>query len=1585
MSAASLASYVIGKLSRSAPLETAGNDMTGRSRSASSTPRLTAVWRVKSTPYEIPVPNTSPFKEDGSLLRLLRAKSMPSLVREVDFTSRSVRVSSPTSFLTPGDRYTRSPSPSPLRSSLVNPRLSFDLGEGSDSTGASLITPMNSPRDESPAEHRKLTRSASDGHIWARRKTHLRDVRDEFPAGTLPSVKNLKIKFDRNLEGKPENNAERHGRTVSRKLPHSSSDEGDCPGGDTASQHVTTRRNSRHESLERWETDAVEVARLDLQKPRKSIGELKQRFEVCVSSTEDDTLPTTQLGIHQTNLETRVRYTEETSPPRKPITVESQSERKSRHRVKNIDGTARPRAKSEPNPSAIRRLRYEPSHVSVRKLKMQFEIQATIETDYSKKPVPIQKTSEQLPKTLPKEPSLLPTAVNMVSAQNIVKENEKERRFRSELPERSTQPTQVSIDSKITPSVKKLKKQFEEAVLAQYQGKSVERDDPNRPRTTIKSQLRTPFEGNNDSQESDNTKREADQAPAPQALSSTLVKDLLRQFETLSPEEYPYEGGQKFLFEQVPETKIEQKPPDDAKAAEVVSHTLAAKRLETESIFKVDEYSFPDDKESTIASKIEEIHKRSASSSDEILITRMTCNITDDAQERNQKVDDDWSKKEKEVKNESKEPKRITEGKNVQEHEKAEETTKDKIHNGQEKQQLEGRQRVEDSEKEETERKLKQAKPRECKEKEILQERKNKEKISQDRKKTEKIETQNKDKEKVKKQADEREEEVKPGRERKEKPEETKEKHRENGNEMEGKSQLTLDTEEWQESEEKVNLHIPSDKKEELMKGKSGSIETTAEIKQERQPEGFEDNGQKTSVFTDEFASTRGNECTSDQSRNVLLQLEDSPLQSSEHKVGQLIDRFTNLLDVDFDKLEIGQPQSSEDEERRLSDVAALVGKFAKLNKIRHSSSESDEASEGPTSAGKTEAAPIPTIPANTIPGKVRTLKADELRFFETGNTSEPFIRSQSLRTKKTEPPPFVKRRSGSMREKKSGNTLLPPEDSTNAAKALPRNCRPLRPDELRFFGMGNNNIYTVREVNTSKEEVKENKQESEFNQDFRLASQGNQCQHNGFPGDDQKPSTNYDSDSDSEASILRDCDSCDSDEIQLVDETIELGDTFKSSEETEISDCEENLSCEIKEIALMNTGTEELLEPVEWDQVGEENFLVFSLRGSTINEEYGLTSMAKKENGCATAVTENDASIYIREGTILETRSVTENTLQGAKGILAEAKLCRNGSGCYREMHEVSNREVQWTEKVTLRNIANSATVLKDFHVQIPPLPHVDTYSSGRGEFTEELGSAEQRVAQLKVESELIQFSENTSQDNHKNIDQLQQVTGYEAKDDAAHCIQETENNINDEPQRLYNIPVSVRASSNYEEELVTPEDACEREEEEDDDSENTSSDTDLGLVDEAFLKMEDEIDQETCAVPLSFEIDWLQPDLNKLTGKAERVKAEKHTNTVKSTPSFLHNAEDLLCLGGLSDDVINHDEQAVTDSKISLLGRERSEEVREIYLACSGKDEEEERIEDVYLECFDFSNEQHVTLFSLLVSAVTLMIALASNYFLS
>ncbi|XP_069957180.1 uncharacterized protein [Cherax quadricarinatus] len=445
-----------------------------------------AVWGVKSIPYEIPFPIISPFKKDESLLRLLRAKSMPSLVWEEHLTSQSTRVFSPMSFLLVGDKSIKSPS--------LNQRSNFDLSEGSDSTGASLITPMNSSHEEFPVEHHKLTRSSSDGHIWATRKTEFRDVRNEFPACALSSIKNLKVKFDRNLEGHPENTTERPRRTVSRKLQHSSSDEHDCPGGDTGSQHFTTRRPSRHTNLERWDTDAVKVARLDLQKPRKSIGELKQRFELCVSN-KDDTHPSTQLGIHQ----------------------------------------------------------------------------------------------------------------------------------------------------------------------------------------------------------------------------------------------------------------------------------------------------------------------------------------------------------------------------------------------------------------------------------------------------------------------------------------------------------------------------------------------------------------------------------------------------PSEHKVGQLIDRFTNLHNFDFDdELETGQLRSKKDKtERRLSDVSTLVRKFAKLNKLRHSSSESDDASEGPPNVAK-EAAPIPTVPVISISGKVRTLKADEFCFFETSSTCEPLVRSHSLRIKKTQSSPSVKRRSGSMREKRSDNTLLPPEDSTNTAKALPRNCRPLRPDELRFFGMGNNNIYSVRELNTSKEEVKE-------------------------------------------------------------------------------------------------------------------------------------------------------------------------------------------------------------------------------------------------------------------------------------------------------------------------------------------------------------------------------------------------------------------------------------------------------------------------------------------------------------------------------
>nr|XP_045608621.1 uncharacterized protein LOC123764691 isoform X3 [Procambarus clarkii]XP_045608622.1 uncharacterized protein LOC123764691 isoform X3 [Procambarus clarkii]XP_045608623.1 uncharacterized protein LOC123764691 isoform X3 [Procambarus clarkii] len=1214
MSAASLASFVYARLS------SPDADMTGRPRHSLSTPRLTAVWRTKSIPYNIPAHTTSPFKEDGSLLRLLRAKSMPSLVLEEQLAARTRFDQSPdTTFDKSPPRRRSSSSPSPPPSGgrrLFRQRLSQDLREGTDFTSAFVSTPMNSPRDQSPAEQRKLTRSASDGHIWARRKKHLRDVRNEFPVGTLPSVKTLKNKFDGSLEGVHLTTDSGQSDTHERHL--------DAKG----TRYVTNRKSSRHESLERWVGEEVVESHEELSDPLgKTFKKLLQRFETSPPFDSNyNERKRSPMNTRQTDgTEKPPTFSPESSssPRRVREMVGSQSERKPRLKTKSRDLVTRVRARSEPDPSAIKRLSTETVPVSVKKLKMQFEMQSA------------QQESRPWQRQATAEPALKTARAPVVSyQQNAAREtgNRDSYHLKSELQELKERETrtvkaspEVTIDSKTTPSVRKLKMQFEEALLAQFNNRTIERDDTSKPRMAIKAGLRSPFEGNSHSHESEITKIEEVVAggsfAASQMFSTTSVRNLLRQFETSSPEETNDEVP-KFSFER--KGSIDHRFPIETKniterirKPKYKSRNDRRPKLEADT--QIDKSSSSENEEDTgrdrdtVRDKAPRANESfTAYAGDDEMTTELKIHrIIDEAvKESNWEIDEHWETEQKGKINDTIEQSLIIGKENIgTEIQKKLENTEDGEKD---------RRRISEEQKEEDQR------------------------SEQERRKRERLEyypvetkpTENKQELVTYREMDECK--IAPNRE---KPEE--EKPQQN-------PEIRIDNVE----QSKETTQKRDDKTETSGEGirdwqdcyvKEGWRTHEADTSGDTSPE-------KVGELVGKFATIQETE--------ISVPLENSEKDPADYKVGRLIDKFTNPRDMDFEeeRQENGvQNLVGGDGRRRLSDVTALVSKFAKINMGDHALSDSEEA------IAKARAmAPIPTIPAKSVPGKVRTLKADELRFFETGNTNEPFVRSQSLRTKKSEPPPFTKPRSGSLREKKSRMaTLSEPEGHSTAAKAsLPGNCRQLRPDELRFFGIEANTIYSVKEtsMDISNEEQNQTIQENQSNesQDFRLDSQGDLRGLSGFPGEDNNQSTNFETktgfetDSDSEESILRGGDSYDAEDLLLVDEPRKLDLIVPSHENSETSsDFEEEFSHQIQQTTVRNVGMEDGLEPLEYDG-SLEHSLEFPTEDAAIAEQSKSTLKLapEKENNCSSAAEENGTNIDVRarEETKVEFSDTEEN-----------------------------------------------------------------------------------------------------------------------------------------------------------------------------------------------------------------------------------------------------------------------------------------------------------------------------------------------------
>lgn len=415
MSAASLASYVYNKLAVGATNSPTMAD--------GSKPKLTAVWRPKTIPYDIPKNTTPGFKEDGSLLRLLRAKSMPTLGLEGGATINLLRAGSPDH----GSLRSGSPSPLPqVSSKFINPRLSRDLEQLEVSVHSDIYD--TAPRSPPPGGQKKtLTRSKSDGLLWAIRKKQMRDVRSEFPDGTLPSVKNLRHKFDRKFQEDSERSWE-DTRTFNYKKETMKAKAEQTPPSSPPSlspssppslptipppprpplssprpqpqqqlkqkqQQVDTPdsqleyearqgRSSYNESILNQEVEeSPETPRSPKRKSLlKSVKKMSQKFEVSRTSEDEDkvfhtstpnkSMSKSDYGLDNTGTSTIA------SPP-ETEEVSTQPQRKSRSLKKKDPKANRSRAKSEPDSSSIRQFWSATMPVSVRELTMKFEQQAT--------------------------------------------------------------------------------------------------------------------------------------------------------------------------------------------------------------------------------------------------------------------------------------------------------------------------------------------------------------------------------------------------------------------------------------------------------------------------------------------------------------------------------------------------------------------------------------------------------------------------------------------------------------------------------------------------------------------------------------------------------------------------------------------------------------------------------------------------------------------------------------------------------------------------------------------------------------------------------------------------------------------------------------------------------------------------------------------------------------------------------------------------------------------------------------------------------------------------------------------------------
>lgn len=1259
MSAASLVSYVIGKLKS----DEAPGDMSGSTRSP-PTPQLTTVWRTKSIPYDIP-DTTHPFRNEGSLLKLLRTKSMPLLGREGSSPQRLQPVSQQ------AHAHARSQSPSPVRHPRNSRNMSGHLSDASESTVPSLSTPPPTPRSPSPTRPR--SRSASDGHLWQRRKKQLRRHTDKVMV-TLPSVKDLRGKFDEKTAISPTD-----------KQPPASP----APVNDHALKESETddgregRRMTRHYSMLRPHLKSPERR----QPPRQAVTpdnvrKILEKFENLPQVEGEEGEVFSRSDSQKLRSKSRSEVTLKTSASEVP--KEDQTRRRTslqgRQRMKNHR-----RSKSEPDPSAVLRHYAQTSPPSVKKLKLLFEREALAGggSDFAKstapeRATPLERQKEKTPESL----QVLESRGSTAGETEAEESSTADQQLLGVVDatgqrEQAKTPPVVEVLTAGTPSVRSLRQRFEEGASAQSSQKIVEEEVASKPRRAIAHQLKTPFEESLH-QKSRSVSPEKESRHSLTSFSSASVKNLMRQFEALSPE-VPQQAEQEGLG---------REPMSPSSPQPIESY----KKLQTpplDSVTREAQHDAKPEDKATLEVQVDSSWRRqsrkssSESSSDD--------EKREEHSRRRQEMEQQREKKEAENEKErqriEQEQKLLREKEEKMKIEKEMEIIrKEKEREIREKERSKKEQEA--KEKEEKERTLEiLEKEREAKKKleeeRKIRERKEQERLAMEEEKRKLLEKKNKEKEKAQLEIRKREREEKE-REERERAEEKKEREKQR-KEMEEKAEM----------ERRERERVEREKAQEEEKERKKRVREEAErlrLHHEQQEE--KKRKEETRRKREEFIRRLSGEevpkgVGRDEARENDKKPDDKPSgssntpqgeASSEQRVEQLIDQFTNLRDADLEwevrrgdthhRLGGDDIEDEDADDRRHSDVAALVNKFRKLNARRRPSSSSESDGEGgkPRTRSVKEEAPIPTIPARSSgPGKVRTLREDEMRFFESaGGGTEPFQRTQSLRVKKSEQSHFTQPRFGSLRGSKSNKSrvaVIAASSTTNAA--LPRNCRRLNSDELQFFTGEVTNIYRNRTTKSRGRAGKIDRSNGrplkaprsgalpDTEEFFRIAGRAEQ---GGEPNG--RPATS-ENESDSEPSVLRTSDDVITDsESDIYELDINLrsdADTEDTSDTEDRSELDQTLSLFVHSIQ------GELLPPVATEGCGEEQsrcYVVFSPEThpwSSEDEDEMLESSlvlpTLTENVPTPVLKENGISlaVHLQEGTLSDApEAVVFNTPAG-------------------------------------------------------------------------------------------------------------------------------------------------------------------------------------------------------------------------------------------------------------------------------------------------------------------------------------------------
>jgi len=244
----------------------------------------------------------------------------------------------------------------------------------------------------------------------------------------------------------------------------------------------------------------------------------------------------------------------------------------------------------------------------------------------------------------------------------------------------------------------------------------------------------------------------------------------------------------------------------------------------------------------------------------------------------------------------------------------------------------------------------------------------------------------------------------------------------------------------------------------------------------------------ETSVIVDQSTSEKDDICHNDEKRKV------EERKAELQKFKELRESMKKKKQKEKDA-ENEHKQSLEDAKSRLENHKSQLEKdiehdHSNTNSPRTSPSKSLTRSPSKSSSKSSSRSSSRSGSQISLPGNCRPLNSDEMKFFMGAPSTEPFLRTQSLRVHSSKGKaegtglPTLKekkRRSSSFAERSTSNLKMSPTPQRKSRleappppKVLPSGCRQLRADEMKFFFGGSSTLSTNINIYSSKNSVAE-------------------------------------------------------------------------------------------------------------------------------------------------------------------------------------------------------------------------------------------------------------------------------------------------------------------------------------------------------------------------------------------------------------------------------------------------------------------------------------------------------------------------------